>query len=106
MPALLFAGHNKFELTDEVRQKLARYVMDGGTIIGDACCGWNDFAESFRREMELIFPGRPLRKMLPEEPVYSSYYKLGDLTYKKGDGSTFVEAAVPGGDRLRLPQRA
>ena len=56
--------------------------------------------------MELIFPGRPLRKMLPEEPVFSSYYKLGDLTYKKGDGSTFVERALPGGDRLRLPQRA
>ena len=91
LPALLLAGHNKFELTDEVRQRLARYVMDGGTIIGDACCGWNDFAESFRREIELIFPGRPLRKMLPEEPIYASYYKLGDLTYKKGDGSTFVE---------------
>ncbi len=63
--------------------------MDGGTILGDACCGWNDFAESFRREIELIFPGRPLHVMLPEEPVYASYYKLGDLTYKKGDGSTF-----------------
>ncbi len=32
LPALLFAGHNKFELDDDVRQKLARYVMDGGTI--------------------------------------------------------------------------
>ncbi len=91
LPALLLAGHNKFQLDDEVRAKLARYVLDGGTILGDACCGWNDFAESFRREIELIFPGRPLRKMLPEEPVFSSYYKLGDLTYKKGDGSTFVE---------------
>lgn len=91
LPALLMAGHNKFELTDEVRQKLARYVMDGGAIIADACCGWNDFAESFRREIDLIFPGRPLRRMLPEEPVYSAYYKLGNLTYKKGDGSTFVE---------------
>ena len=89
LPALLLAGHNRFELTDEVREKLARYVMDGGTILGDACCGWNDFAESFRREIELIFPGRPLHVMLPEEPVYASYYKLGDLTYKKGDGSIF-----------------
>ena len=26
LPALLFAGHNKFTLTDEVRQHLARYV--------------------------------------------------------------------------------
>jgi hypothetical protein len=91
LPVLLFAGHNKFQLTDEIRQKLARYVMDGGTIIGDACCGWKDFVESFRREIELIFPGRPMHKMLPDEPVYSCYYKLGDLTYKKGDGSTFTE---------------
>ncbi|MFZ5831322.1 MAG: DUF4159 domain-containing protein [Planctomycetota bacterium] len=91
LPAVLFAGHNKFDLSDEVRQSLARYVMDGGTIIGDACCGWNDFTESFRKEMELIFPGRPLRKMLPEEPIYSSYYKLGNLSYKRGEGEEFTE---------------
>jgi len=87
LPALLFAGHNKFELSDDVRQKLGRYVADGGTILGDACCGWKDFSESFRKEMELIFPGRPLRKMLPEEPVFSAYYKLSSFSYKKEDGS-------------------
>ena len=91
LPALLFAGHNKFSLADDVRKKLARYVLDGGMIIADACCGWKDFTESFRQEMEHIFPGRPLRKMLPEEPVFSSYYKMGAFTYKKEDGSTFVE---------------
>ena len=91
LPALLFAGHNKFTLNDGIREKLARYVMDGGMIIGDACCGWSDFANSFRKEMEATFPGRPLRKMLRDEPVYSSYYKLGSLTYKKGDGSTYVD---------------
>jgi hypothetical protein len=92
LPALLMAGHNKFELSDEVRQKLAQYVADGGTILADACCGWADFAEAFRHEMELVFPGRPLRRMLPEDPVYSSYYKLGALRYKKGDGSTYKDA--------------
>ncbi|MBN2024421.1 MAG: DUF4159 domain-containing protein, partial [Pirellulales bacterium] len=92
LPAILLAGHNAFSLDDNVRGQLARYVMDGGLVLGDACCGWNDFAESFRREMELIFPGRPLRKMLPDEPVFSSYYKLGDLTYKKGDGTEYTEA--------------
>ena len=91
LPAILLAGHNEFSIPADVRPKLARYVGDGGTIIGDACCGWNDFAESFRKEMELIFPGRPLRKMLPEEPLFASYYKLADLTYKKADGSTFTE---------------
>lgn len=90
LPAILLAGHNRFSLTDEIRQKLGRYVLDGGTIIGDACCGWTDFADSFRREMELIFPDRSLRKMLPEEPLFSSYYKLGAFKYKKDDGSTYT----------------
>ena len=88
----MFAGHNKFELTDEIRQKIARYIMDGGTVLADACCGWNDFADAFRHEIELMFPTRPLRKLSPDDPVYASYYKLGNLTYKKGDGSTFSEA--------------
>lgn len=91
LPAVLIAGHNSFQLADEIREALARYVADGGTILADACCGWNDFSESFRREMELIFPGRPLRKMLPEEPVFSSYYKLSSFTYKKGDGSEYSD---------------
>lgn len=91
LPAILFAGHNKFEIPDEVRRMLAQYVIDGGVILGDACCGWTDFAESFRREMEQIFPDRKLRKMLPEEPVFSSYHKLGDFTYKRADGSTYSE---------------
>jgi hypothetical protein len=91
LPAVLLAGHNRFELDDEVRGRLARYVADGGTILGDACCGWNDFAESFRREMELIFPGRELRRMAPEDPLFSSYYKLGSFTYKRGDGSEYTD---------------
>ena len=90
LPALLFAGHNKFELAEEVRPKLARYVLDGGTILGDACCGWPDFSESFRREMGLIFPDRPLRKMLPDDPLLTAYYKLGQFTYKRADGTTYA----------------
>jgi hypothetical protein len=91
LPALLMAGHNRFQLDDEIRARLARYVLDGGTILADACCGWQDFAESFRAEMGRMFPDRPLRKLSPEDPLYASYYKLGELTYKKGDGSTFTE---------------
>jgi hypothetical protein len=87
LPALLLAGHNKFQFNDEVRKRLARYVLDGGMILGDACCGWKDFADSFRREMAAIFPDRALRKLLPDDPVLSAYYKLGTFNYKRADGS-------------------
>jgi len=98
LPALLFSGHNHFELTDEVRASLARYVLDGGTIIGDACCGWQDFDESFRREIQAIFPQRPMRKLTPDDPLFAAYYKQGSFTYRKADGSTYVEApCIEGG---------
>ncbi len=91
MPALLFSGHNHFSLTDEVRAQLARYVLDGGMVIGDACCGWKDFDESFRQEMEAIFPQRPMHRLLPDEPIFSTYYKLGDFQYQKADGSKYAD---------------
>ncbi|MGM0488490.1 MAG: DUF4159 domain-containing protein [Planctomycetota bacterium] len=87
IPALLLTGHNHFALTDDVRAQLARYVLDGGTLIGDACCGWNDFNESFREEMNAIFPHRPLHALLPDDPLFSTYYKLGDFQYQEADGT-------------------
>jgi hypothetical protein len=90
LPGLLFAGHNSFRLDGEVRKRLARYVLDGGMIIGDACCGWKDFNESFRQEIEAIFPGRVMRKLPPDDPLFASYYKLGSaFTYQKADGSRY-----------------
>lgn len=89
LPALLFAGHNAFHFDDRMREQLARYVMDGGMIIGDACCGWKDFNQSFRQEMASIFTGNPLRKLPPDEPIFSSFYKLGSFTYQKADGSRY-----------------
>jgi hypothetical protein len=89
LPALLFAGHNSFQLDEAVRPRLARYLLDGGMLIGDACCGWKDFDESFRREMEALFPGRALRKLAADEPLFASYYKLGSFTYQKADGSRY-----------------
>ena len=70
LPALLFAGHNSFRLADDVRERLARYVLDGGMIIGDACCGWKDFNDAFRREIQAIFPDRPLRRSRPTIPCW------------------------------------
>lgn len=92
LPAIMFAGHNDFTLDDEVRQNLARYALDGGMIIGDACCGWRDFDEAFRREMAEIFPDRPLRRVSPEDPILSSYYKIGSFTYQKADGTKYDAA--------------
>jgi hypothetical protein len=92
IPTLLFSGHNHFQLDDEVRTRLARYILDGGTVLGDACCGWPDFDESFQREMAALFPDRPLRQLLPDDPLFSTYYKLDDFEYQQEDGSRYRDA--------------
>jgi hypothetical protein len=93
LPALLFSGHNKFEIDEPIHAQLARYVLDGGMLIGDACCGWKDFDESFRENLSQLFPDRPLRKLSPDDPLFASYYKLGGFTYQKADGTR--ETAAP-----------
>lgn len=92
LPALLFAGHNNFQIEPEVREKLARYLLDGGMIIGDACCGWKDFNEAFRREISTLFPDRPLRKLPPDDPLFASYYRVNQFNYQRGDGSRYTDA--------------
>jgi hypothetical protein len=100
LPALLFAGHNQFDLDEETRGRLRRFVLDGGMIIGDACCGWKDFDEAFRREMEAIFPERALRPLSAEEPIFSSYYKLDAIQYQKADGSRYSDRPLLEGIRV------
>lgn len=91
IPAILLAGHQSFHLDDDVWQQLARYVLDGGTIIADACCGWPDFNEAFREQMANFLPGKPLRQLEPDDPIFASYYRIGDFTYQKADGSQYVD---------------
>ena len=41
--------------------------------------------------MASIFPQRPLSKLLPDDPIFATYYKLGDFEYQKGDGTRNVD---------------
>jgi len=90
-PVILLSGHNEFHLGEEVLNSLARYVLDGGTIIGDACCGWKDFDKSFREQMNSFLPGRKLRRLEADDPLLGAYYRLNDFTYQRGDGSRYVD---------------
>ncbi len=91
VPAVLLSGHAAFHLSEDVLQQLARYVLDGGTVIGDACCGWKDFDGAFREQMDTFLPGRKLRRLDPDDPLLGAYYRLGNFTYQQADGTRFVD---------------
>jgi hypothetical protein len=83
-PILYFTGHEAVSFTSDQRRMLREYAILGGTIWADACCGSKAFADSFRREMSLIFPERPLSLLPLDHPLYSIYHQIGNVRYRTG----------------------
>jgi hypothetical protein len=76
-------GRNAFRLTDGERKALREFVERGGLLFADAICGNEAFAESFRREMGLIFPQNPLQDIPGNDPIWTKKYGGSDLTATK-----------------------
>ena len=73
-------GRNRFRLTDEERAQLKAYLERGGMLMADAICGSPAFRESFRREMEAIFPQKPLEPIPSADPMLTPTYGGFDLS--------------------------
>ena len=59
-PIVFLHGRRSFRFSDAERKQLRTYVERGGVVIGDAICGSEEFAQSFRAEMAAIFRDHPL----------------------------------------------
>ena len=102
-PVVFMHGRNAFRLTDGERQALREYVQRGGLLFADAICGSEAFAESFRREMGLIFPKNPLENIPPRDPIWTNKYGGSDLTTRHASRP----AAGPAGRAVEIrPARA
>ena len=80
IPILYLTGHEAFSLDDEQRKKLFYFVNDGGYLIGDACCGSEEFFKAFVTEMQKTFPNKPLRLLEPDHPIFNCHYKIEGVT--------------------------
>ncbi len=72
-------GRNAFRLTDAERKQLKTYVERGGTVFANAICASRQFVESFRREMQTIFPQHPLAPIPAADPLWTKKYGGFDL---------------------------
>ena len=84
IPVLYLTGHEGFAFSDDYRRKIRWFLQDGGSLIGDACCGAEEFAESFIKEMRAIFPDRPLEPLQGDHPIYNCFYHVENVTYCEG----------------------
>jgi len=76
-------GRNAFHLTDAERKQLRTYVQRGGLVFANAICANKAFAESFRREMQTIFPDQPLKPIPKDDPLLTPAYGGFDVTTVK-----------------------
>ncbi len=76
VPVLYRTGHEAFSFSPQVRERLRAYILSGGTIIFDACCGRRAFVESALKEMQQLVPERPPYRLTLDHPLYHSFFDI------------------------------
>jgi hypothetical protein len=70
-PILYMAGAQAPRLSPADRDRLRRYVEDGGLVLGHADCSSTAFAAGFRKLGEELFPGRSFRALPAAHVIYT-----------------------------------
>jgi len=81
VPFLYMTGHYDFVFTETEVENLRRFLLGGGFLLADACCGRKAFDHAFRREIARVIPGRELRPVEADDPLNSSLYRLEYVRY-------------------------
>lgn len=70
IPILYITGHYNPEFSEIEMKKIREFLLSGGAIIGDSCCGSEEFTSAFRNLIEKILP--EAKKTIPQQksPVF------------------------------------
>ncbi len=79
-PILFVTGSKPLKFDDEDVAKFRRYILEGGTLLGQAACNSKAFAKSFRDLCAAALPEYEMRTLTPEHPVFSAHAKLRATT--------------------------
>ena len=82
VPVLYRTGHEAFTFPDDAREKLRSYLLRGGTIVFDACCGRRAFVESALTEIQQLIPERPPYRLTADHPLYHSFFDVKNIRYR------------------------
>lgn len=101
-PILYRSGHYKFSYTPEERQKLRKYLLNGGMIIYDTGLGSLPFYRSVVRELGEIFPEQPLQRLASDHPVFHSFYDIDHVEYTAAIRKTGYKGDEPWFDAVEI----
>ena len=81
-PFAVMTGEGEFTLTAGQRANMRDYLQAGGFIVASAGCSSKPWRESFRREIELVFPELSLRTLNFDHPIFHTVYDVAELKCK------------------------
>ncbi len=70
-PVLYMHGRATFSLGQSERERLKKYLENGGVLFADACCGSEPFDRSVRDLMKQLFPDAPLTRIPADHELFS-----------------------------------
>ena len=76
VPILWVSGHEALRFADGGKRKLKDYVDRGGTILAEACCGKEEFDNSFRALVAELWPEQRLEPLPPTHRIYDGPRRL------------------------------
>lgn len=84
IPVLYLTGWTAMpDWGDPIREKMRRYLYDGGTLIIHSQCGRPEFNASVLAEMSKLFPDRPLVALDSDHPIYHCLNNIGQMKVRK-----------------------
>ncbi len=83
-PFLIMTGEGSFALSDTEKENLRAYIQRGGFLLASAGCSNQDWARSFRRTFEEVFPGQELVELDTEHPVFHTLFDIDRIVATKG----------------------
>lgn len=100
-PYLYMTGHGNVAFSQEERAVLRDHLLSGGFLHADDNYGMD---ESFRREIETMFPARELVELPSDHPVFHAFYDLPEGLPKvhEHDGSPPQALAIFDEGRLMV----
>lgn len=100
-PFLYMNGHGTVRWTESEVSRLRKYLLAGGFLFADDNYGMD---ESFRREIQKVFPDHPLVEVPWSHPIYSCFYRLpqGPPKVHEHDGKPSQGFGIFDGDRLMV----
>jgi len=78
-PFAVMTGEGAFTLTEAERVNLRRYLERGGFLLASAGCSSGQWDSSFRREFEIVFPGRSLEPIPLDHEIFRTVYEIKKL---------------------------